>query len=89
MIEFLQSKDVDTTEIEANLNTFKEKAETILSAIDTYIESLQNKETDTTTTVNNSKEEQEKVKTLTKELIGFYRDTLRKNIEEALNKLED
>lgn len=89
MIEFLQSKDVDTTEIEANLNTFKEKAETILSAIDTYIESLQNKETDTATTVNNSKEEREKVKTLTKELIGFYRDTLRKNIEEALNKLED
>lgn len=88
IIEFLKSKDVDTTEIETSLGTFKEKAEAVLGAFDTYIQFLENSKTDTTITADILKEKRAEIKNLIKELTSFYRDALREKIKNSLDKLE-
>lgn len=88
LISFLKSEglDEDTLEdIEGYLDTFKEKADALLSEIDDYIGILEDDDSDD----DDKKSAMESVKTAGQEMMDYFNNTLRKNIKEALDSLND
>jgi hypothetical protein len=93
IIEFLNSKDVDgidTGKIEADLETFESKTDAILSAYDTYVGILNDlQDNDATELSDEAKESKENIKNLMNDLRDFFKNTLRTDIKEQLDMLED
>jgi len=90
IIEFLKSKDIDTTEIENDLTTFKSKATLVTEAFDSYIQALTDSKTSTTTaetTTISTNDNQTKIKTLTDDLVDFYNSTFRVSLNTAIEKI--
>lgn len=87
VIEFLKSKDADTSEAESAFETFKAKIAAASSAFDAYVQALNNAKTDTSetaaTAVQNAKGQ---VKTALDELVNHYR-TLRIVLNDAISKI--
>ena len=90
IVAFLESEDIDTTEITENLETFKTKAETLLSAFDKYISALEADENDasdsTKLAVSNARA---KLKSAKDALRDFYSSTLRTSINSAIEKINE
>jgi len=93
IIEFLNSKDVEdinTDDIKADLETFKNKTDAILNALDTYIGKLEDLQDDDATELSNDvKEAKTNIKDLLDDLRDFYKNTLRVDIKEQLDLLRD
>lgn len=84
LIDFLDSKDVDTDDIESNLSTFKDKADDLLDDIDKYIKLLKDDDSDS----DDVSDALSTVKSESKILAAYYRDTLKKSIDSALEELD-
>lgn len=88
IIEFLKSKDIDTSEAESVFEAFKTKASAVSSAFDTYVEALNNAKTDTsettTTAVQGAKEQ---IKTALNDLKDSYH-AFRIALDDAISKLD-
>ncbi|OGI29115.1 MAG: hypothetical protein A2288_01175 [Candidatus Moranbacteria bacterium RIFOXYA12_FULL_44_15] len=92
IIEFLESENINTDEIESNLASFKSKIEDVMSAYDVYIEVLESGsegESEMLEISDEAKEAREKVRNLLAETLEFYRDTLREGIKAQIEKIND
>jgi hypothetical protein len=87
VIEFLKSKDADTSEEESAFETFKTRITAVLSASDAYVQTLNSAKTDTletsATAVQSAKGQ---IKTALNELVGSYRK-LRIVLNYAISKI--
>lgn len=85
VVDFLDSKNVDTTAIKADFTTFKSKADTVLEKVDALATLLK--------TDNPSKSDVETartaVRTAGQDMITYFRNTLRPEIKKALDGLSD
>jgi hypothetical protein len=90
IITFLDSENIDTAEITANLETFKTKAEALLSAFDTYISALKTDESSTSDATKLAvSDARAKLKTAKDVLKDFYVATLRTSINNAIEKISE
>lgn len=90
LIDYIKSEGIDTSEIENNLSTFKEKADEILSAFDTYIQALENYKSDNSD--DNSakiKDARENIRTLSEKLTAFYQSNIRETIKNLIDQVEE
>jgi len=89
IINFLDSEDLETSEIEENLDEFSDKITVISNAFESYIEALNDDKTDGVASSDESIAARAKIKKLMKEMLDYYRGTVRENIKTQLDKLED
>lgn len=89
LIEFLDSEDIDTSELESDLTTLKTKADDILSAIENYSDILESLEEDEGGLNDEAKETRDEVKNLLDDFKDFYQDVLKADIQEKLDELDD
>jgi hypothetical protein len=90
LIDYIKSKGIDTAEIENNSATFKEKADEILSAFDTYIQALKNyKSDDSSDNSAKIRDARENIRTLSEKLAAFYRSSIRESIKTLIDQIED
>ncbi|NTV41421.1 MAG: hypothetical protein HGA61_04070 [Candidatus Moranbacteria bacterium] len=90
IIEFLKSKNINTTEAENNFAIFKSKAELILNAFDTYIQALNNVKNSTVTSENSvtpTDDAKAQIRALTDDLISFYNATLRLSLDTDIEQI--
>ena len=87
IIEFLESKSIDTTEIERNLDIFKTKVTAVLGAFDGHVQALNNSKTDTSETASAAVQStQVQIKTTITDLVSSY-GTLRNSLNAAIEKI--
>lgn len=90
LIEFLDSKEIDTDTLEADLETFKTKSSAVLAAIDSYADILDElDDAGTTSLTDEAKTAREAVKTAMESLKSFYKDTLKVDIKAAVDKISE
>jgi hypothetical protein len=90
LIDYIKSQNIDTAEIENNLAAFKEKADEILSAFDTYIQALKNyKSDDSSDNSAKIRDARENIRTLSGKLAAFYRSSIREAIKTLIDRVED
>jgi hypothetical protein len=82
IITFLESQNVDITTIESNFDAFKEKADDLLAAFDTYIAALGGTDTAIISSAR------ENVRSASNAMMDYFNSTLRKSIDDALSQLE-
>lgn len=77
IVEYLTSQNVDTSETESNISTFKEKATNILSAYDAYIAALEDsRDNNDGKLTDAAREAHDKIRELSMDLKDFFRSTL-------------
>lgn len=87
VIEFLKSKDANTSEAESAFETFKTKIAAVSSAFDAYVQTLSNAKTDTSETAATAVQSAKgQIKTARDELVDSYR-TLRIVLNDAISKI--
>lgn len=90
IIEFLNSKDIDTGTIENDLETFKDKISVISNALDNYVDLLENLQNDDAAELSDdAKESRESIKSLFDGLRDFYKNVLREDVKALIDKLRD
>jgi len=85
IISFLQSKDIDTDNIESNLSTFKDKADNLLEKIDAYIALLKADDSSD----DNVRSASEAIRISGKDMMDYFNDTLKASIQDALDELKN
>jgi hypothetical protein len=88
IINFLESKGINVDELKENLETFADKADAVLGAIDDYISILKNAQDDDSAIEEKIKEARGKIHTLMEELKNFYQLTLKENLKSKLEELK-
>ncbi len=84
LIDFLKSKNVDTTALESELATLKAKGQTLLDKTDAYVTLLKNNGSDADVATAF-----EAVKASGKDMRTYFHDTLRPDIKKAIDGLHD
>jgi len=90
IVEYLKSQDVDTTEAESNIGTFKEKAASVLGAYNVYIAALEDsRDTNDGKLTDAAREAREKIRELSVDLRKFFRDTLLAGLRSQVEQLAE
>jgi hypothetical protein len=88
--EYLKSQNIDTSETESNINTFKEKTTDILSAYDAYIAALKDSwDNNDGKLTDAAREAREKIRELSVDLKEFFRDTLLAKLRYQIDQLAE
>ena len=85
IVAFLKTKDINTSFVESNLATFKEKADAFLDEIDAYITLLENDDASS----DDIKTELEAVHTAGKNMLDYFSQTLRASLRDAIDQLSE
>ncbi|NTW45879.1 MAG: hypothetical protein HGB18_02365 [Candidatus Moranbacteria bacterium] len=85
IIDFLKSKDVDTATIEGYFSTFKAKADTVIAKV----EALQTLLSTDNPSESDLASARTAVRDAGKDMISYYKDTLRTALKSALDALND
>lgn len=87
IIDFLDSNNIECSQLRNDFATFKEKTDSVLSAFDSYLEALKNNSAGSdNASVQDARSE---LNIRTRELTDFYRNTLRSELNELINKLQE
>lgn len=86
IIEFLDSKNVDCDQLKNDFKTFKEKADSVLNAFDSYVEDLKNNYANSNDAL--IQDDRSHLESRMKELVAFYTDTLKNDLDEVIKKLQ-
>lgn len=88
IVEYLKSQNVDTSEAESSINTFKEKAANILSAYDAYIAALDDsRDNNDGKPTDAMQQARDKIRELSADLTDFFRDTILKSLRSQITQL--
>ncbi|MFA5926450.1 MAG: hypothetical protein WC831_06030 [Parcubacteria group bacterium] len=90
IVEYLKSQNVDTSEAESNIITFKEKATNILSTYDAYIAALgDSRDNNGGKLTDAAREVREKIRELSSDLKEFFRNTLLVKLRSQIDQLAE
>jgi hypothetical protein len=89
IIEFLNSKNIESDQISNDFETFKEKASAVLTAFDAYVEALnESKNNSAESSVTSLQDFRSQIESAMKNLTDFYSTTLRNDLSLAIDKLQ-
>jgi hypothetical protein len=90
IVEYLNSQNVDTSEAESNISTFKEKTANILSTHDAYITALEDsRDNNAGKLTDAAREASNKIRELSVDLKEFFRDTLLVKLRSQIDQLAE
>jgi len=88
IIEFLNSKNIESDQISNDFEIFKEKIVSVLTAFDVYIEALnEDKNNSTDSSAASSQDARLQIESAMKNLADFYNTTLRNDLSLTIDKL--
>ena len=89
IIEFLNSKNIESDQINNDFEMFKEKASSVLTAFDAYIEALnESKNNLAESSATSLQDVRSQIESAMKNLTDFYSTTLRNDLNSAISKLQ-